>query len=182
MRKRLNVVKAYHAGEDFDAIRAQQGVSVQSARKYVNEFIEGGIEYLCRKTVRNQPGKLTAIQEAAFKTTLLTKKPKDAGMEGNIWTGRLMRDHIRHTYGVSYKGGIYDLLERLNLSHQKAHSDYGNASKDDQQRYIEDLRKTLLESGEDTAVLKFDEFSIGQQPTPLLRVGRKKHPSDIHHQ
>lgn len=165
LRKRLNVVKAYHLGEDFEEIHQEQKVGIQSVRKYINEFIEGGLEYLCRKMVRNQPKKLDSFQESSFKTILLTKKPKDVGMEGNIWTGKLMQDYLKQRYQVSYKAGIYDLLERLNLSHQKAHSDYGNANKEDQKSYIEDLKKTLLESNENTAVLKFDEFSIGQQPS-----------------
>jgi hypothetical protein len=82
------------------------------------------------------------------------------GLEGNIWTGTLMRQYLKNTYDVTYKSGIYDLLERLELSHQKAHADYGNAKEEDQIAFINELKDTLLQADDKTAVVKFDEFSV----------------------
>jgi transposase len=66
---------------------------------------------------------LTLAQQAAFKSTLLTSCPQDHGLEGRIWTGTTMKAYLYNTYQVAYTSGIYDLLERLNLSDQKAHAD-----------------------------------------------------------
>lgn len=165
LRKRLTAVKAYACGKDFEEIHLEYGIGIQSVRKYINLYLDGGMDNLCKKVVREQPKKLSPIQEAEFKATLLSKKPKDVGMEGNIWTGKIMQDYVQKNYQVIYKGGIYDLLERLNLTHQKAHSDYGNADIDAQRIYVEELKEALLAADEHTAVVKFDEFSVGQQPT-----------------
>ena len=76
-----------------------------------------------------------------------------------------MREFIKREFAVDFKSGIYDLLARLNLSHQKAHSDYQNASKDEQLQFIDRFKQTLLDSDEQNATLTFDEFSISTKPT-----------------
>ncbi len=93
------------------------------------------------------------------------------GLCGNIWTGVLMCQYLKQVYNVVYKSGIYDLLERLNLSHQKAHADYANAKPSEQVAFIKDLQRTLIEADEKTAVIKFDEFSVCQKPEFILWLG-----------
>jgi len=165
IRIRLRCVLLYHQGQEFEAISCKLGPHHQTVRKHVNTFISGGFEQLCQQDVRPQESLLTDEQAACFKQVLLDKRPEQVGLEGNIWTGQLMCQYLLQTYGVSYKSGIYDLLERLNLSHQKAHSDYGNADPVRQAAFLNDLKDTLLEADERTAVVKYDEFSVCERPT-----------------
>jgi transposase len=165
IRTKLTCIALYHQGKEFDAIAKQLSVHAQSVRKYVNLYISGGFDVLCRPDVRPQSSLLTAEQMAAFKAVLLSQKPCEVGLVGNIWTGNVMCAYLKQTYGVVYKSGIYDLLERLGLSHQKAHADYGNAKVSEQTSFLEDLKTTLLQADETTAVLKFDEFSVCEKPT-----------------
>ena len=95
----------------------------------------------------------------------MTKAPFECGLEGNIWNGQLMCEFIKREFAVDYKSGIYDLLARLNLSHQKAHADYQNASKEEQFQFLDHFKQTLLESDEQNATLTFDEFSISSKPS-----------------
>ncbi len=76
-----------------------------------------------------------------------------------------MRQYLKKSYQVDYKGGIYDLLERLNLSHQKAHADYANAEPAEQKAFLDVFTNTLLETDHQTAVVSFDEFSVSEKPT-----------------
>jgi hypothetical protein len=76
-----------------------------------------------------------------------------------------MSEFLKNEFEVDYKSGIYDLLERLNLSHQKAHADYQNASKDEQLQFLDRFKQTLLESDQTNATLTFDEFSISSKPS-----------------
>lgn len=165
IRTKLRCVKAYSEGMEFAAIAQDYGVHEQSCRKYVNDYLVSGFAGLCKVTKRNQPKQLSQEQEQAFKQVLLTARPCEVGLQGNIWTGKVMCQYLLQTYGVVYQSGIYDLLERLNLSHQKAHSDYGNAKLEDQQAFIQELAQTLEAADEKTAVLKFDEFSLCDRPT-----------------
>ena len=76
-----------------------------------------------------------------------------------------MRVYLHKVYSVAYRSGMYDLLKRLNLSHQKAHSDQGNADPIKQQAFLDTLKDTLLDADETHAVVAFDEFSVCEKPT-----------------
>ncbi len=165
IRLRLGCVRLYQQGLDFEPVSAKLGLHPQTVRKHVNTFISGGFEQLCQQDVRPQESLLSDEQAACFKQVLLEKRPEQVGLQGNIWTGHLMRQYLLQTYGVSYKSGIYDLLERMNLTHQKAHSDYGNADPARQAAFLDDLKQTLLGADEKTAVVKYDEFSVCERPS-----------------
>ena len=166
IRKKLRCIKLYHSGKEFDEISTLLLIHPQSVRKYVNIYIATGFDGLCSHIERAQPERLSPSQLSDFKNILLTQRPVDVGLsDNNIWTGELMRQYLKNTYDIDYKSGIYDLLERLNLSHQKAHADYGNANEIEQKNFIETLKTTLLEADDKTAVVKFDEFSVCEKPT-----------------
>jgi transposase len=163
LRKRLRSVELFAKGEAFESIAHTLSIHNRSVRKYINLYIEGGFDLLTQAIKRPQKSSLSPEQELAFRQTLLTTQPTDQGLQGNIWTGELMRQYIKKTYNIDYKSGIYDLLERLGLTHQKAHADYGNADPEKQKAYLQDLKETLLEANEKKAVIKFDEFSISEK-------------------
>lgn len=160
IRLRLRCVKDYADGLAFNEIAEQRNVHEQTCRSYINMYIAGGFKTLCAPIKREQPTRLNTEQEAAFKEILLNKRPNEVGLEGNIWTGDLMRSYIKKTYAVEYNSGIYDLLERLNLTYQRAHADYGNADPEAQMAYWTELENCILDADEQTAVVKFDEFSV----------------------
>ncbi len=165
IRVRLRSVLLYHEGQNFEEISRSLSICNQSVRKYVNLYLSGGFKELCKAVKRPHKTRLSEPESLAFKSVLLGKRPCDMGLDGNIWTSKLMCQYLKETYGVVYKSGIYDLLERLNLSHQKAHADYGNANPDEQIVFMEELKNTILHADEKTAVVKFDEFSICEKPT-----------------
>jgi hypothetical protein len=74
---------------------------------------------------------------------------------------------------VAYLSGIYHLLERLGLSHQKAHADYANADVGQQQAFLENFTQTLLAADTRTAVVAFDEFSVSEKPTAFYGWAQK---------
>jgi len=131
----------------------------------VKEYLQSGLKGLSKPTTGKQPELLTDEQQAAFKQVLLRSSPQDEGLKGSIWTGELMKQYLKKTFQVAYKGGIYDLLERLNLSHQKAHADYANADAKQQKAFLESFTESLLGSDEKTAVVAYDEFSVSEKPT-----------------
>ena len=161
-------------------------------RQYITTYLRAGLTGLCQPTRRPQPSLLTADQALAFKTILLTSTPQDHGLEGRIWTAHRMKQYLKNTYQVQYQGGIYDLLERLNLSQQKAHADYANADPLQQQAFLNEFTQTLLAANTKTAVVAFavprrDEFSVCEKPTafygwaekntrPTFQTDEKKEP------
>jgi len=83
-----------------------------------------------------------------------------------------MKAYLLATYEVDYRGGIYDLLQRLDLSHQKAHADYGNADPAQQQVYLDDLKQTLLTAGPNHAVIMYTDCPDARKwPGKRLNIG-----------
>ena len=165
IRKRLRAVKLFAENIEVSVICEQLEINKNSLYLFIRLYLAEGFSGLCRRTTRNHKTRLSKEQELFFKQTVVSKAPFECGFEGNIWNGTLMRQFIKREFGIDYQSGIYDLLDRLNLSHQKAHSDYQNASQDEQLQFIEDFKQTLLASDEFNAVITFDEFSISSKPT-----------------
>ncbi len=124
IRLKLSCVRSYAAGDSPARIAADLSLSRLSVRRHIAAYLRGGLAGLCQPTRRKQPSRLTPAQQQAFKAVLLSSPPRDHGLEGCIWTGQLMKQYLHNTYRVEYRSGVYDLLERLGLSHQKAHADY----------------------------------------------------------
>lgn len=164
IRKRLRAINLFAENKDVATICQTLSLNKNTIYLFINLYLKEGFEGLCRLAARPKPTLLSKAQELSFKQTILTKAPFECALEGNIWNGGLMREFIKREFKVDYKSGIYDLLDRLNLSHQKAHSDYQNASKAEQLQFIEDFKQTLLESDDRNATLTFDEFSISSKP------------------
>ncbi len=165
IRKRLRAIKLFAENNDVSAICQTLSLNKNTFYLFVNLYLKEGFEGLCRLAVRPKPTLLSAEQELSFKQIIIAKAPFECGLEGNIWNGQLMREFIKREFAVDYKSGIYDLLRRLNLSHQKAHADYQNASKDEQLQFLDRFKQTLLESDQTNATLTFDEFSISSKPS-----------------
>ena len=166
IRLKLRCVQSYASGNTPEQIATAYTISSLIVRRYLAEYLRSGLSGLCQPTKRQQPSLLSPCQSLAFKTVLLGSCPQDHGLEGRIWTGHQMKQYLKNTYQVEYKSGIYDLLERLHLSHQKAHADYANADPLQQQAFLVDFTDTLLAADAQVAVVAFDEFSVSEKPTP----------------
>ena len=165
LRLRLRCLRYFSKGHSFSEIALHLDIGQRSVRNAINRYLTGGYELLLAPIVRKQPTFLTTKQEQAFKDIILTTRPTDHQIEANIWTGTTMITYIKNTYGVSYKSGIYELLERLNLSHQRAHASYSNADLNQQAEFIKQLDNTLCNEAPTTAIVFLDEFSVCEKPT-----------------
>jgi transposase len=165
IRTRLNCIKHFASGHNFADVAVHLGIGVQAVRNAVNNYITGGYAAVVAPIVRKQPTLLTAAQSASFLDTILNSHPTEHGFEANIWTAKVMIDYLKQTYNVTYKSGIYDFLDRLGLSHQRAHADYSNADSQAQAAFLRDFENTLYVEAPTTAIVFADEFSVCEKPT-----------------
>ena len=165
IRVRLKIIKLFSEGMNRSEIALRLNISQEKVRKYIKRYVEGGLEDVVKRDKRCRPTFLDAEQTAAFRETILHSHPQSVGLSGNIWTGELMKTYIERTFGVKYKSGIFDLLARLGITHQRAHSDYTNADPKAQSEFIESLKNTILEEPLSTAIVFADEFSVQEKPT-----------------
>ena len=165
VRRKLRVVQSFARGQSLPQAAQSYRLQLATVRKYLTQYIQEGLFGLCAPQLQPRAGRLTGEQEAAFRQTVLTSCPQDHGLVGRIWTGHSMQHYLLKTWNVVYAAGIYDLLDRLGLSHQKAHADYGNADPAAQRACLEVLKDTLLLLPQDERIVAFDEFSVCEKPT-----------------
>ncbi len=73
---------------------------------------------------------------------LLQQRPSDYGIDRQIWTGAIIAQVMEQRWGVQLKDSrIYELLHELGLSHQRGHRDYANADRQQQQQWVETVKK-----------------------------------------
>jgi transposase len=81
------------------------------------------------------------VQKLELKNIITTQTPKDSGIDRNLWTGEVIIELLKTKWNIDYKDSrIYQILDELGLSHQKAHRDYANS--DPQLRKI---RREIME-------------------------------------
>lgn len=152
-------------------------VSQPTVHTYLHTYLASGLAALCQSTQRARASQLTLAQQQSFKQVLLSQYPgPQVGLSGHLWTGVVMRKYLLMSYQATYRGGLYDLLERLGLSHHKAYADYGNARLADQQAAQQQVKDTLLAADEQTAVIYFDEFSISKKGSSYYGWAEKNTP------
>ena len=165
VRRKLRAVRAFALGQPIREVAQADHLPVATVRKYLTVYLQEGFSGLCAPQLQPRAGRLTSQQETAFRQTLLTSCPEDHDVGGRIWTGHSMRQYLFLTWKVRYATGIYDLLDRLGLSHQKAHADYGNADPAAQRACLDVLKDTLLRLPPSEHLVAFDEFSVCEKPT-----------------
>lgn len=85
---------------------------------------------------------MSAEQKQQLKTMLEEQKPTDYGIDRYIWTGRTIIEVIKVRWDVELKDSrIYQILDELGMSHQKAHRDYENADPEAQKEFVATVKK-----------------------------------------
>ena len=88
--------------------------------------------------------------------------------------GKIMSNVIELRWGVELKTTrIYEILNELNLSYQKAHINYANASQEQQKTFILSLKK-LESKKEKEKIVFFDEFAVYERPSIFYGWAQKK--------
>jgi transposase len=165
-RIRLRAIKMVYEGETQTIVSQILGVSHSALKDWIELYLLGGLDLLCADINYHRDSRLGTKKEQEFKYILTNYSPTDFCIDANIWTGTVMLDFLYLYYGITYKlKGVYPLLNRLKLSHQKAHHDYGNAEPLQAQIFLDELKETILNSDEKQAIVFSDEFSVSQQPS-----------------
>lgn len=142
IRKRLFAIKYLYEGYSRKEVSKQLGCGYKTLSTWIDKFLEGGLNELVKPIVHQVSSRLNLEQKQELKRMLLSDKPIDYGIDRNIWTGKIISNVIELRWGVKLKTTrIYEILNELNLSYQKAHRDYANASKEEQKVFISSLKK-----------------------------------------
>lgn len=165
-RTRLRAIKMVYEGRSQTYVSEVLGVSHSALKSWIELYLSGGLELLCANIIYHRDSRLGIQKEQEFKYILINYCPTYFCIDAHIWTGAVIIDFLYLYYEISYKlKGVYALLSKLGLSHQKAHHDYGNADPLKAQIFLNELKETILKADQNEAIVFSDEFSVSQQPS-----------------
>lgn len=145
IRKRLLAIKYLYEGKSRIEVSQLLDCHYKTITSWIDKFLEGGLNLLVKPITHQKESRLNPEQKHELKGMLLSEKPIDYGIDRNIWTGQIISKIIELKWGVKLKKTrIYEILNELNLSYQKAHRDYANADKEQQKLFINQLKKTQI--------------------------------------
>jgi len=173
-RNRLLAIKYLFQGDDKLEVCRLLSITLRTLRKWLDIFLRGGFKELLAPIKRQRKEKLSYIRKKILKFILLHKTPSKYGFDVYIWTLKIIQQLLKKRWGVELKPTrIYEILQELNLSHQRVHRDYINASKSEQREFVANLKDQLNQAGEKDVFIWFDEFSVVNRPSPFYGWGEK---------
>lgn len=93
--ERAKILLAYHAGETVSAIARNLGTNRPKVQRCIDKALELGVDAALNDLPRpGKPPKLTP-EAKAWVVSLACMKPKDFGYSYELWTTRLLSQHIR---------------------------------------------------------------------------------------
>lgn len=120
------------------------GCVEQTLTTWIDIYLEQGLTGLTVAIRHQKPQKLNAEQKQQLKVMLLEQNPTDYGIDRYIWTGKIIADVINSKWNVELKDSrIYQILDEMCVSHQKAHRDYENADPEAQKEFVSEVKKNL---------------------------------------
>jgi len=144
MRRRLEAIKSLHENQTRKQVMEALHCTEKTLISWIDIYLEQGLAGLVAPIKHQKPQKLSIEQKQQIKTMLLEEKPTDYGIDRYIWTGQIIVDVIKTRWNVELTDGrIYQILDELGLSHQKAHRDYENADPQAQKEFVATVKKKL---------------------------------------
>ena len=124
-------------GKGRPEVAKKVGCSYVSLTEWIDKFLQGGLLELTKQITHQVPSRLNELQQMELKKMIWETTPTDYGIDRYIWTGKIISEVLEQRWSVSLKDSrIYEILDSLKLSHQKAHRDYANADKEIQLQFI----------------------------------------------
>lgn len=130
IRKRLKFIKLVLTTElTSQEICAKLNISTQFY-DWLGMFLGNGLVGLCRSSTRKIPNRISDAQKLELKEIILNSTPVEHGIDRNIWTAEVIIELLKTKWNIDYKDSrVYQILNELGLTHQKAHRDYANSDK-----------------------------------------------------
>lgn len=143
---RLYAVYQVSLGQPSRKLEELYHASYKQITNWVHRFEKEGIEGLKDKEGRGRKSQLDEGQREQL-TKLLKESPEVHGFNTATWTGPMLIEWIKKSYGVEYKKAqIYNIIKSLGFSYQKGRGIFPESDKQKQDSFKEDLKKTARKS------------------------------------
>ncbi|KXB08733.1 hypothetical protein AKJ56_00535 [candidate division MSBL1 archaeon SCGC-AAA382N08] len=133
-------VKGYKRGEMADLLSVHR----ETVRLWIKRFDESGVEGLWDEERPGRPSKISGSEKERLREDL-KGSPKDFGYESEVWSTKMVLDHLREEYGVEYHPRyIQRFLRSLGFELKKPRPKHHKASEEEKKEYyqrVEEAKK-----------------------------------------
>ena len=145
---RLYAVYQVALGQPSRKLEELYQTSFKQITNWVHRFEQEGIEGLKDRPGRGRKPSLSPEQMGDLSDLLLNVSPVDHGYNTETWTGPILIDWVRKSFGIEFKKAqIYNIVKQLGFSYQKAKGFYPEADKKAQEDFKNNVKKTPGKSG-----------------------------------
>lgn len=140
---RLSAICQLANGVSSRQLEELYNTSFKQICNWANRFDKDGVEGLRDKSKSGRIAKLSVVQKEQLKEILQNKTPENYGYNTATWSGAIVRELIRVSWGVEYqKAQIYNILRELGFTFQRAKGVYPEANKKLQEEFAQTIKKT----------------------------------------
>jgi len=145
---RLYAVYQVALGQPSRKLEELYQTSFKQITNWVHRFEQEGIEGLKDKPGRGRKPSLSPEQMVALSDLLMNGSPVDHGYNTETWTGPILIDWVCKNFGIEFKKAqIYNIINQLGFSYQKAKGFYPEADEKAQEDFKDGLKKTSGKPG-----------------------------------
>ncbi|HID30633.1 MAG TPA: IS630 family transposase [Desulfobacterales bacterium] len=145
-KMRLLVAVKRRQGKSIDQIASDLEMGRRTVHSWLRRFVKRGLQGAYDVKQPGRPKRLTDRQLKSLRKDLLAG-PEKFGFEKQLWTTRMVQEHVRRRYGVSYVDRhMRRLLRRMGFSSQTPRPVHYKADKRAQERF----KKTSVRSWQST--------------------------------
>jgi transposase len=100
LRDRLQIVRLAHRGRPHQDIAADLGTTPRSVQRWLNAYLDGGIQALRPRKARGHEPAIPAHMAGEIRRWVI-EGPAAQGLDRANWTHAELADHLRKTYGIT---------------------------------------------------------------------------------
>lgn len=128
-------------GKKTNDISEFLGVFRTSITEWVKKINQYGLNGLMEKSGRGLKSQLTKTQKQKLKKDLL-KTPREFGFSSNLWTGKILKEHLQKKYGLTYRlSMMYVLFRQLGFTLQRPTKKLIGVKPKEQKEFKKKLKK-----------------------------------------
>ena len=122
---RLYTVYQVSKGQSTRKLEELCNSSFKQICNWVHRFEQEGLKGLKDKPKSGKPSRLSSEQKKELKMVLHNNKPSEFGYNKTTWTGPLLMEYIKSTYGIEYsKAQTYNIIKEFGFTKNNEKSIY----------------------------------------------------------
>ena len=165
MKIRLLAIKLGYEGIKSEEIAGMLNLTGVTVRKYMKRWNRGGYEGL-RDIPHPEVEPITTDSEMLEIDKVLRGSPREVGIERSNWSAPVVAEYIAKRFGKKVcEKTAYNILRRLKYTKTRPKKQNKKVSRDEAEKFREELEKIVSEKDENTVILYEDEAIFTSEPT-----------------